>query len=120
MSGCQTEHCDTEAKHRGLCGKHYRLLLLQGDRLVERATTPAEERFWSKVDKSGPMALYGDVPGPCWQWTAGKISSGYGSFHVARMRRMQPHRYAWEVLRGPIPDGLTIDHLCRKQAVCQS
>lgn len=115
MNTCETEDCDSRAKHRGLCGKHYRILLLQGDRLVERAGTPAEERFWSKVNKSGPMPLHGDVPGPCWQWTAGKIPNGYGSFHVARMRRTPSHRYAWEVLRGLIPDKLTIDHLCRNK-----
>jgi hypothetical protein len=76
---------------------------------------PAEDRFWSKVDKAGPLPLHGDVPGRCWQWTAGTIPSGYGSFHVARMRRAASHRYAWENLRGPIPDGLTIDHLCRNK-----
>ncbi len=115
MRKCEIEECETEAKHRGRCGKHYRILLLQGDRKVERATKPAEERFWGKVNKSGPMPLHGDVPGPCWQWTAGKIPSGYGSFHVARMSRAASHRYAWEVLRGPIPDGLTLDHLCRNK-----
>lgn len=115
MSTCEAGDCNAEAKHRGRCGPHYRILLLQGDRLLTRATKPAEERFWSKVNKSGPIPLHGDVPGPCWQWTAGKIPNGYGSFHVASLRPVAAHRYAWENLRGPIPDGLTIDHLCRNK-----
>lgn len=28
------------------------------------------------------------------------------------------HRVAYEASRGPIPDGLTIDHLCRNRACC--
>lgn len=28
------------------------------------------------------------------------------------------HRYAYELLVGPIPDGLQIDHLCRNRACC--
>lgn len=115
MNVCEFESCEAKVKHRGRCGKHYRLLLLGGDRLVKRAVTSAEERFWSKVNKSGPLPLHGGVPGPCWQWTAGKIPSGYGSFHTAPLRQAAPHRYAWEALRGPIPDDLTIDHLCRNK-----
>jgi hypothetical protein len=115
MRTCEVESCEIEAKHRGRCGKHYRLLLLQGERLVERAGTPAEERFWGKVNKDGPTPLYGKVPGQCWQWTGGTICRGYGQFYVTRMSRTPSHRYAWEALRSPIPDGLTIDHLCRNK-----
>jgi hypothetical protein len=115
MSICQTEDCDKEAKCRGRCGPHYRLLLLKGDRLVRRATTSTEERFWSKVNKSGPMPLHGDVPGCCWQWIGGTVCRGYGQFQAGNMRRTAAHRYAWENLRSPIPGRLTIDHLCRNK-----
>jgi hypothetical protein len=34
-------------------------------------------------------------------------------------RRLQRvHRVVWEWLIGPIPDGLTLDHLCRNRACC--
>ena len=62
------------------------------------------ERFWAKVDKTGS----------CWQWTAA-TSKGYGAFNVEQ-RRVPAHRYSWEELRGPIPAGLQLDHLCRNRA----
>jgi hypothetical protein len=68
------------------------------------------DRFWAKVDKDGP--------GGCWLWV-GKIDSyGYGQFRIGlradRTRRMVAvHRFAYELEVGPIPEGLTIDHLCR-------
>lgn len=64
-------------------------------------------RFWAKVDRNGP--------GGCWLWTAA-TAVGYGHFswgpHSAR-KQVKAHRLAYELLVGPIPDGLTIDHLCR-------
>lgn len=61
-------------------------------------------RFWAKVDKSGQ----------CWLWTA-SLSVGYGQFMV-RGRVVRSHRVAYELEKGPIPDGLQIDHLCRNRA----
>lgn len=65
---------------------------------------PAPLRFWAKVrfDADG-----------CWRWTAHCIS-GYGAFHLSHAQRtIMAHRYAYELLVGPIPDGLQLDHLCR-------
>ena len=63
-----------------------------------------EDRFWSKVDASGD----------CWEWTAGR-NWGYGKFMDADYSTVRAHRWAWESLVGPIPDGLTLDHLCRNK-----
>lgn len=63
------------------------------------------ERFWSKVDVRG----YEE----CWLWVGALTGGrGYGSFHLDR-RRVKAHRFAYEQMVGPIPDGLTLDHLCR-------
>jgi hypothetical protein len=53
-----------------------------------------------------------DTPTACWIWTGSKTPLGYGKLSVNR-RNTYAHRLAWEYLRGPIPDGLVIDHLCR-------
>jgi hypothetical protein len=59
------------------------------------------ERFFAKVDKTGD----------CWIWT-GSPTQRYGQFYV-NGQQFKAHRWAYELLVGPIPDGLSIDHLCR-------
>ena len=51
----------------------------------------------------------------CWQWTGKLTDKGYGRINVGG-RIYRAHRYAYEVFVGAIPDGLTIDHLCRNRA----
>lgn len=48
----------------------------------------------------------------CWNWTAARQDTGYGWFGVGGKNK-RAHRVAWELAVGPIPEGLTIDHLCR-------
>jgi hypothetical protein len=48
----------------------------------------------------------------CWIWTASLDRSGYGRFFFSSPTRLA-HRASYELLVGPIPDGLEIDHLCR-------
>lgn len=68
---------------------------------------PVEERFWEKVDKNGPNG--------CWMWTASQNGVGYGQFWTGE-RIIVSHRWSYEQLVGPIPNGLVIDHLCRNRA----
>lgn len=48
----------------------------------------------------------------CVVWAGAQNSRGYGCFGVNGLSQLS-HRVAWEDAHGPIPDGLTIDHLCR-------
>lgn len=51
--------------------------------------------------------------GDCWTWT-GNVAGRYG--HVRDQgRTYQVHRLVYSLLVGPIPDGLTLDHLCRNR-----
>lgn len=69
------------------------------------------ERFWRKVERRSPKK--------CWPWVGGSFRDGYGMFHLFRLRqKVQAHRYAYEAVVGPIPEGLTLDHLCRNRACC--
>lgn len=47
----------------------------------------------------------------CWLWS-GRLVHGYGQVAVGQTTK-RAHRYVYEALLGPIPDGLTLDHLCR-------
>lgn len=48
----------------------------------------------------------------CWVWQRQKTASGYGRAVAPRGSRLA-HRVMWERHRGPVPAGLTLDHLCR-------
>lgn len=48
----------------------------------------------------------------CWLWTGALNRGGYGLVSFDSKRRMA-HRVAYELVKGPIPKGLVLDHLCR-------
>jgi hypothetical protein len=72
------------------------------------------ERFWSKVNADGV----------CWEWGGKTDRKGYGQFVVSLGKRgatksTGAHRWAYELLVGPIPEGLVLDHLCKNpRCVC--
>src|SRR6266568_8464909 len=69
------------------------------------ALTDLAAKFWAKVDRSGGADA-------CWLWIAGMDNHGYGTFDIGQQKR-RGHQIAWQLLRGPVPDGLELDHLCR-------
>lgn len=52
---------------------------------------------------------------PCWVWTGNFQTHGYGTITVDGKGRVA-HRFRWEKVNGPVPDGLELDHLCRNRA----
>jgi hypothetical protein len=58
------------------------------------------DRFWSHVEKTDG----------CWLWTGGLDRYGYGRFWNGE-RYVRAHRFAYELLVGPIPEGHDIDHV---------
>ncbi len=63
-------------------------------------------RFWERVEKCSDTG--------CWLWRGVVHPTGYGYCYVpGRSSPARVHRLAYEALVGPIPEGLTIDHLCR-------
>jgi hypothetical protein len=75
----------------------WRTSMTQRYRVIE-----PEVRFWMRVEKD-------PQPG-CWWWT-GTLNRRYGVFSV-RGKNIGAHRFAYEKLVGPIPEGLFLDHLC--------
>lgn len=62
------------------------------------------KRFWDKVAITSL--------GGCWEWMACRTSRGYGEFRLGGGMQ-KAHRVAYELVRGKIPAGLELDHLCR-------
>lgn len=60
-----------------------------------------EERFWSKVDKTGG----------CWLWTAACCSNGYGRFGYGG-KLVPAHRLSYAWAHGEVPEGMQVDHRC--------
>ena len=63
------------------------------------ATHP--QTFWSKVNARHE----------CWHWTAAKNKAGYGLF-LLDGKLTGAHRVAWQLARGPIPEGAQVMHIC--------
>lgn len=109
---CSIPECDrTNVIARGWCTKHYDRWRRHGDptgggpaRPPVRTGNPVE-RFWKSVDQSGE----------CWVWTGGKYSNGYGT-HPIKGSGHLAHRFAYELLRGAIPEGAQIDHICHNRS----
>lgn len=68
------------------------------------------------TDPAGWIAARVIHDGECWIWQ-GRARSGraktYGVMHFAS-RIKAAHRYVYELLVGPVPEGLVLDHLCRR------
>lgn len=52
----------------------------------------------------------------CWIWTRAIASTGYG--RTSKRSEPAAHRLAYAVFRGPIPEGMHLDHLCRTRSCC--
>ena len=60
------------------------------------------------------MANCHETDSGCWEWTASCNSHGYGQIMIAKTS-MGAHRASYTVAKGPIPEGMQIDHLCRNR-----
>ena len=105
MNSCTAEGCDRSDLKSAYCGRHYQQIRKRGAIHITANDLSPSERFWSKVDKSGQ----------CWDWTATIHKTGYGSFRF-KGKIALAHRVAFELSKGPIPEGMQIDHTCRQRA----
>jgi hypothetical protein len=97
---CYYDGCARQAECRGLCKPHHVMLRRRNDPLVLCPLPTDTELLWQRFARD---------PSGCWLWKGSLSKEGYG-----RVRRHGwAHREMYELLVGPIPDGLTLDHLCR-------
>lgn len=100
---CSVEGCDRPRLARGWCNTHYKRWQLHGTTdLVGRTYLPAEDRFWSKVNRNATNG--------CWEWT-GSMVDGYGTFRFEG-RVWKAHRFSWLLHREDDPGDLLVCHKC--------
>ncbi len=68
-------------------------------------------KFWSRVEVRTSRV--------CWLWRGMKNQSGYGRFRPTwNDPEVKAHRFAWQIVNGPVPDGKLIIHSCDTPACC--
>lgn len=104
VGGCAKPHVA-----RGYCRNHYSLWYDNGSPHPTRMyRAPVADRLRSKLveTEAGCLEFIG--------WTDAR---GYGRFKVAG-KMVKPHRVAYELWVGPIPDGLFVCHHCDNPPCC--
>lgn len=104
---CIIDGCTKSRRARGMCMFHY-----DRWRSGTPMTAPKQQHFESPEDAFKARVKR---DGACLVWTGSLISSGYGDFQQGKTRYLA-HRYAWERVNGPIPDGMLLDHTCGNHA----
>lgn len=78
---------------------------------LKETSVPLLEEYRPNVEaRHTPCANTG-----CWWWTGWVDDNGYGRVSVRKHWRTA-HRVSYELAKGPIPEGLTLDHLCRNRS----
>lgn len=81
-------------------------------------TEKESKRFWSKVNKNGPVHATKPELGNCWLWTAGKWGRGYGAFNF-RGGQIKSHRLSYLSQVGDIPSETPfVLHSCDVRLCC--
>lgn len=101
---CSIEGCEQESRSRGWCKKHYERWRRNGDPLDpgSRIVGDVVARFEASVERTAG----------CWYWIGRIGQSGYGYLNEGDAAHLA-HRWSYQHHIGPIPEGLSLDHLCR-------
>lgn len=108
MNTCTVDGCDTKCRNgtSPYCEKHYSRWKRHGDPAVAlKDHTPAVERWKTSYEVD-------DATG-CWNWTKRGEPYGYGLISNGQAQQSIPaHRFVYEQIIGPVPDGEELDHTC--------
>lgn len=58
-----------------------------------------------------------DPESGCWLWVGPTTNGGYGRMKMYPNTQLT-HRISYELHKGPIPEGLQVDHICHKPEEC--
>lgn len=139
---CSFDPCGREAHSKGLCAAHY------SQQARGRPLSPIREQIRSSEGCQlcgGPYLAKGlcskcyqratykpryrpslrekiearlDTTGECWLWMGAKDTGGYGLIGHQGRKCLKVHRAYLAAIGLPVPEGMTVDHLCRVHACC--
>lgn len=115
---CSIGGCENKYRSLGFCEAHYMRARRNGGdpgrvavqtRLIGASL---RERFEAKLD---PLRLR--TPDACWPFRGTISRYGYGQIQRAHgsPQFVRAHRAAYELYVGPIPEGLSLDHVCHSE-----
>lgn len=109
MAGCFVKDCPNPHLAKGYCSKHYQRMWAGAEDPAVGKHGTLEQRFWKKVDKR--------APNECWPVRGGW--KRYGTMRIpGENRNAGLHRIAYELLVGPIPNGMLVMHACDNPRCC--
>jgi hypothetical protein len=73
-----------------------------------------EDRFWSRVNKRGPIPSFDAALGSCWIWTSSLDKNGYGTF--SGLGQSKAHRFSFLLANGALAQGSFVCHRCDNRA----
>jgi hypothetical protein len=106
---CIVEGCGQKHHGKGFCRTHYLRMQKHGTLELKRIVGDDVARFWSKVDKNGP--LHPALLSRCWLWNAPCNEHGYGYLSI-ESRSVLAHRYSYQLHSGAIPSSMGVLHKC--------
>lgn len=120
---CTNPNCVQRARITGLCVACYHYLRRTGeDRPTHLCDSLAHDGGDAQQDlidliERFTARLETNHPDDCWTWTGAISDRGYGRMTIEG-QTVHTHRFAYQMLVGPIPPGLVIDHLCENKRCC--
>lgn len=103
---CAFPGCEKAMNAKGFCVSHYGQFLRGEELRVSRSFgLSTAERL---LEYAAP-----DPETGCIIWNGKITKKGYGQIGIDGVSYLV-HRVAWELEKGPVPEGLVLDHLCRR------
>lgn len=111
---CSVIGCERSFYAKDFCYAHWERWRAHGD---PQADLPlkAQYQFPENLARRLLFCPPTTMPTGCIEYTGSRSRGGYGTVSVGGGTNRPAHRASYELVRGPIPDGLQLDHLCRNR-----
>ena len=87
----------------------------QYTKTIMKGNHQSPDRFWSKVNKNGPIQDHMDTP--CWEYMGRQTEKGYCRVQYQK-QRTYVHRVSYLLTHGSLTEGMMILHDCDNPRCC--